>query len=56
MNEILQVIKSFNPNGRTIEEKNYKMSQVARQNITRTVNRQTTYNKNTLLTGKLKTN
>ena len=54
MNEILQVIKSFNPNGRTIEEKHFKMSQVLRQEITRTVNRQTTYNKNTLLTWKLK--
>ena len=39
MNEILQVIKSFNANGQTIEEKHNKMSQVARQKITRTVNR-----------------
>ena len=56
MNEILQVIRSFNPNGRTIEKKHYKMSQVVRQKITKTVNRQTTYNKNTLLNWKLKTN
>ena len=56
MNEILQVIKSFNPNGQKIEEKHYKMSQVVRQKITRTVNRQKTYDKNTLLTWKLKTN
>ena len=48
INEILQVIKSFNPNGRTIEEKHYKMSQVLRHKITRIVNRQTTYNKNTV--------
>ena len=38
MNEILQLIKSFKPNGRTIQEKHYKMSQVALQKITRTVN------------------
>ena len=56
MNEILQIIKSFNPNGWTIEEKHFKMSQIVRQEITRTLNRQTTYNKNTLLTWKLKTN
>ena len=31
MNEILQVIKSFKPNGRTIEEKHYK-SRTAKNN------------------------
>ena len=56
MNEILQIIKSFNSNGWTIEEKHFKMSQILRQKITGTLNRQTIYNKNPLLTWKLKTN
>ena len=54
MNEILQVIMSFKPNGQTIEEKHYKMSQVVRQKVTRTVNRQTIYNKNYIINMEIK--
>ena len=54
MNKILQLTKSFKPNGQTIEEKHYKMSQVVRQKITRTVNRQTTYNKNYIVNLEIK--